>query len=299
MYNQEIKLSYVLTTFNKLPYLKHTIAELLGACADDEEIVIYDGGSTDGAREYLEDLYKKGLIHQFSSEKDKGEANGYNKAILQANGELIKIITDDDIYAYDRIKQCKEFMLQNPEKDMLGSDGFDNYLDGNLTLVSHVEQFIKWTKEKTPFSFYGPGILVRKKAFPLTGLFSCLTKYIDHEFTYRASCLPVKIAWFTQPVFVRIINPDSNSLKFLTQRKREMALTDIYYEIATKKSSAELKRKRSVSYLKRKILSLVKKESISIKKEMFAFDIETYYTKCKSHLYAHRPIVDKDLFLDC
>ena len=126
MYNQEIKLSYVLTTFNKLPYLKHTIAELLEACTDDEEIVIYDGGSTDGTREYLEDLYKKGLIHQFSSEKDKGEANGYNKAILQANGELIKIITDDDIYAYDRIKQCKEFMLQNPEKDMLGSDGFDN-----------------------------------------------------------------------------------------------------------------------------------------------------------------------------
>ena len=40
-------LSYVLTTFNKLDYLKITLPLLIEARKPDEEIVVVDGGSTD------------------------------------------------------------------------------------------------------------------------------------------------------------------------------------------------------------------------------------------------------------
>jgi glycosyltransferase involved in cell wall biosynthesis len=84
---KKITLSYVLTTFNKLEYLKVSLPNLLDNLKDDEEIVITDGGSSDGTSEYLEDLHSRGLIHQYVSEPDIGQAHGINKAILMATGD--------------------------------------------------------------------------------------------------------------------------------------------------------------------------------------------------------------------
>ncbi|HRI80047.1 MAG TPA: glycosyltransferase, partial [Cyclobacteriaceae bacterium] len=58
--DDRITLSYVLTTYNKLPYLRVTIPYLLAACQPDEEIVVVDGGSQDGSAEYLAELHKSG-----------------------------------------------------------------------------------------------------------------------------------------------------------------------------------------------------------------------------------------------
>ena len=46
-----ISLSYILTTFNKLAYLKISLPYLIASRQQDEEIVIVDGGSKDGARD--------------------------------------------------------------------------------------------------------------------------------------------------------------------------------------------------------------------------------------------------------
>ena len=43
----DIALSYVLTTYNKLPYLRQVLERLVAARQADEEIVVVDGGSTD------------------------------------------------------------------------------------------------------------------------------------------------------------------------------------------------------------------------------------------------------------
>ncbi len=117
--NQNITLSYVLTTFNKLEYLKIVIGDLISNCKGDEEIIVTDGGSTDGSKDFLESLYNDGKIHQFISEKDSGEAHGFNKGILMANGIIIKLITDDDVFNYTVIKNCKNYLLKNSEIDIL------------------------------------------------------------------------------------------------------------------------------------------------------------------------------------
>src|SRR4051812_35110446 len=101
MYN----LSYVLTNYNKILYLKEVMNKLLENRKEDEEIVIADGGSTDGCAEYLEELYRKGHIQQYVSERDYGESHGLNKAILMAKGKAIKIITSDDVFHYPAIEQ--------------------------------------------------------------------------------------------------------------------------------------------------------------------------------------------------
>jgi glycosyltransferase involved in cell wall biosynthesis len=56
------RISYVVTTYNKLPYLKQVLERLIAARLSDEEIVVTDGGSKDGTPDYLRGLYEAGQI---------------------------------------------------------------------------------------------------------------------------------------------------------------------------------------------------------------------------------------------
>src|SRR3990167_8862320 len=118
-----IQLSYITATKNKLPYLKLGLEKVIAQKKPDEEILIADGGSTDGTREYLAELKVQGKIDYFVSEQDFGESHALNKLFLVAKGTLIKIINDDDAYYFPAIEACKEFMLAHSQIDILGMEG--------------------------------------------------------------------------------------------------------------------------------------------------------------------------------
>lgn len=205
----DISLSYAITTRNKLPYLREVLGRLLLAVQDDEEIVITDGGSTDGTREYLSDLYRQGKIHYFTSEPDIGQGHGDNKAILAARGTLIKIIHDDDAFYYPGIRACKEFMLAHPEIDVLGAEGAGlNWLHGPVPhRTNYARRREQWVATKKKFSFCDLGLMIRRNSLPLLGLFHTGIRRIDYEYTLRITTGKAQLAWYTNPVWIRVLNP--------------------------------------------------------------------------------------------
>lgn len=212
--DNKIKLSYVITTYNKLPYLKNVLSTLLENVGSDEEVVVTDGASTDGTLEYLKELLKAGKIHQLVSEKDKGEAHGWNKAFLLAKGELIKVITDDDVFDYSEIKKCKDFMLSQPEIDFLGTDGvfIKHHNKGFFNINSdYSKDFLDWKINKKPFAFCGLGWMVRKSSLALIGLLDTSFVSSDAEYTLKVTSGKGNIAWYTGKVWTRISNQNSNS----------------------------------------------------------------------------------------
>ncbi|MBA3679825.1 MAG: glycosyltransferase [Bacteroidetes bacterium] len=258
---EKILLSYVMTTYNKLSYLKVTLPFLIKNKKKDEEIVITDGGSTDGTAEYLSELYKEGHIDQFISEKDFGEAHGTNKAILMAKGEIVKVITDDDIFHYPTITTCKQFMLDNTHIDILGFDGFGfniNHSTYSYLKIEYVKGFKKWLIDKTPFLFCGLGFMLRKTSLEHLGLFNTNFKIVDFEYSIRVSSMNAKIAFYTGMGFINIVNPQSNSHKFyeIIDRERKM-LAKIYpsfrKSISYKGSILKLKEIVARSILKRSV----------------------------------------------
>src|SRR5258707_2805983 len=106
-------LSFIISTKNRLTFLKILFAHLLPVLKPDEEIVVVDSKSTDGSAEYLQDLFSSKKIHQFTSEPDKNQAHGWNKALLMAKGTIIKKLIDDDVHNISAIRECRDFMLQN------------------------------------------------------------------------------------------------------------------------------------------------------------------------------------------
>jgi hypothetical protein len=206
-------LSYVLTTYNKLPYLKQVVERLVAARQPDEEIVVCDGGSSDGTPAYLQGLFEAGQIQQFVSERDKGEAHGFNKAMLRAKGELIKLITDDDAFCYPAIADAKNFMLTHPEVDVLTGNTGLIHLERLETVSFYddvADNFHRWFNNKEVVWMIGLPLMIRREALALTGLLHTGVVQVDTEFTYRITSLNVNIAWSTAMMSVRLENPQSN-----------------------------------------------------------------------------------------
>ena len=211
-----VNLSWVITTRNKLVFLKEVLSRLIVNIHEDEEIIVVDGASTDGTVEYLNELKNNALIHCFISEPDHGEAEGYNKGLLMANGKLIKIITDDDAFYLPGIRYCKQYMLSYPHIDLIATDGAGiEWSQSDIFCKSaYSANYQEWVKTSKPFSFCGLGIMLRKQSIPLLGLFHTGVIRVDAEYSLRVTSGKAQIAWFTGCTWVRITNVQSNSVVY-------------------------------------------------------------------------------------
>lgn len=208
---RNITLSYLIVTRNKLPYLKVTIEKLIAFKKTDENILIADGASTDGTKEYLEDLKRQNKVDFYVSEPDYGVPHALNKLILKANGTLLKFITDDDYFDYTIINKCKEFMLTNTKVDIVNTEGGVLTVKNITKTLHYSPEFKKWKSNGSPFSFCELGMMIRRSSLPILGLRSMFIRN-DMEFSLRVTSSKVNIAWYTGYSYVNIMNPQSVSL---------------------------------------------------------------------------------------
>jgi glycosyltransferase involved in cell wall biosynthesis len=195
-----INLSYIISTRNRLPFLKITIERLIEQLQPDEEVVVVDGNSTDGSKEYLQQLFTENKIHQFISEPDKNQAHGWNKAMLMAKGTIIKKIIDDDVFCYGAIRECKKHMLLNPDVDVMLSNDLGSSLNNhkNIQKLSRLPQFEKWNKGHVPsFTFGDVHMLIRRSSLAYIGLYNTAFVMMDWEYALRISYLKCNIAYYT------------------------------------------------------------------------------------------------------
>jgi len=216
-------LSYVLTTRNRLPMLRVTLARLIENRRDDEEIVVADGASTDGTTEYLHELAAAGAIDEVISAPDHGEAHGLNRGFLRACGELIKVVSDDDAYYWPGVKACREFMLDHPGIDVLGSNGgaTNPELDEKFGVGEFQDWFLRWRDDHRSFQFCGLGIMVRRSSLPLVGLFNPAFVRVDMEFALRVTQGPARLAWHLGYDWLRIGHDQSSGVVQLRRLAHE------------------------------------------------------------------------------
>lgn len=228
-----ISLSYIIATKNKLPYLKQGLEKLIAQKKDDEEILIADGASTDGTKEYLEKLKEDGKIDYFISESDSGLAHALNKLVLISNGILIKYLSDDDTFDYKTINLCKTFMLENTYIDLLNTEGGSLNNPSRISKekdpleivrsLNYIDDYKKWQDTHKAFYFCDLGVIFRRSSLPVVGFWSPLFPGPDVEFSLRVSTGKVNIAWYSGYSYVNISNPQSVSIVHM---KKTKSLTD-------------------------------------------------------------------------
>lgn len=207
-----IELSYIITTKNRLSLLKVLFSRLFSELGPNDEIIVVDANSSDGSKEFLADLYARNKIHNFISEPDKSQAEGWNKAMLLAKGVLIKKIIDDDVFDFKAIKRCAAYMLANQHTDILIS----NCLQANLSNpkeikeASRLNEYLSWKEKKTEsFTFSDVSLMIRRNSLSKLGLYDTQFRMMDWEYALRCSYLQARIVYFTGFLAMGIDTPNN------------------------------------------------------------------------------------------
>jgi glycosyltransferase involved in cell wall biosynthesis len=234
-------MSYILGTRNKLEFLKESLPRLIAARQTDEEIVVVDGASTDGSAEYILKFKESGAIDQFITEPDSGEAHGFNKGLLLARGALLKVVSDDDVYDWSKVHECRRFMETRPDIPILSgmAADWDVCAPGKITVQGYIHDF-----EKGPtaprFFFNCLPLMIRRCDLPLIGLFRSGFISVDLEFSLRVSGI-ARVAYVNTPLVVRVYNPQSTGSKRHKEVIEEIKKLYAYYSLMSPFVSADSK----------------------------------------------------------
>lgn len=232
-------LSFAITTYNRRDFLVQAMSRVLDARKSDEEIVVVDGGSTDGTVEYLEKLRGDGKIDVFLSEPDRGQGHGINKAILRSSGELIKPINDDDVYDYESIAEARRYMQATPAVDVLCSTIQIVVWEPQPHLIRHsvFDNDSLFPRRNRSFVFGDLGMLLRRNSLSLLGLFSPEIAWIDYEYSMRITSTRAVVACMDRTTGLRLTNDTSKSVRLGWTLYDERQRIDTYYSNGWKPNS--------------------------------------------------------------
>ena len=108
------KVSAIITTHNRLEYLKKAIESVKKQTYDNLEIIVVDDASNDGTENYC--INDKSIKYiRISKEESKGGNYARNIGIDNSNGEYIAFLDDDDEWYPEKITKQVDFLNQNAD----------------------------------------------------------------------------------------------------------------------------------------------------------------------------------------
>jgi len=117
-------LSIIMPSYNQTEFIEKSIESVFGQSSPyDVELVVFDGGSTDGTIDALKAKSLKYDNLKWVSEKDTGPADALNKALAKTRGTIIGWLNSDDLYAQNTFSHVYSHFDQNPENIMLYGHG--------------------------------------------------------------------------------------------------------------------------------------------------------------------------------
>jgi glycosyltransferase involved in cell wall biosynthesis len=172
MFRNNNHLTVLLPAYNAGPYLKEAIDSILAQTYHEFEFLIINDGSKDDTKAII-DSYKDRrikVIHQ----DNKGLITTLNEGIEMATGNIIARMDADDVCLPDRLQLQMDFLKENPDYVMVGSEAEIMDKDGNYLMplepvgYTH-EEIVAAINKKVPFIH--PCVTFRKDAVIQAGLY--------------------------------------------------------------------------------------------------------------------------------
>ena len=115
-----MKVSIVTAVYNNCTTIAATLDSVLAQTGADFELIVIDGGSTDGTREVLQGYAARLAV--LVSEPDRGIYDALNKGIRQARGEVIGFLHADDLFANGSVLRQVAAAFADPRVDAVYGD---------------------------------------------------------------------------------------------------------------------------------------------------------------------------------
>lgn len=124
------RVSVLLTCYNHRRYLPAAVEGLRAQTFRDFETIALDDGSTDGSREWLS---SQGDLQCVFNARNLGTYATLNEGLHRANGELIAVLNDDDVWFPEKLERQVALLDAHEEVGLVHTGGWFIDGEGNRT----------------------------------------------------------------------------------------------------------------------------------------------------------------------
>lgn len=108
------EVSVIIPTFNSSKYLEGTLRSVLSQTYNNYEVIIVDGGSTDGTLKIVKNLQRSyATIKLINNKNDQGPAHSRLVGIQIATGTFVAFLDSDDLWNSSKLELQVAFMLSH------------------------------------------------------------------------------------------------------------------------------------------------------------------------------------------
>lgn len=115
-----MKISIIIPSLNQAAYLGQALQSVLSQDHEEREILVFDGGSTDGSVEILQRYECPDL--RWVSRPDGGQAAAINEGLWASSGDILAYLNSDDFYYPGALRAVDSYFTAHPECEILYGD---------------------------------------------------------------------------------------------------------------------------------------------------------------------------------
>jgi glycosyltransferase involved in cell wall biosynthesis len=115
-----MKIDMLFITYNRLPYAQISLPALLSDPTEEFSLTIWDNGSTDGTREFLEKTEDPRIVRKVFSDDNVRLHGAINEVVRQSSADLLGVVLDDLRVTPGWIRPIAEAHAEVPELGMVG-----------------------------------------------------------------------------------------------------------------------------------------------------------------------------------
>ncbi len=127
--------SIVIPTFNRLARLQRCVDKIRQNVSSPSEVIVVDGGSTDGTREWLS---QQGDIRTILEKNREGAVKAFNKGFRAATAKYVMWL-NDDAYPKPGAVEAARNMLERDDLSGVGMIAFYHNWDSERNILDTVE----------------------------------------------------------------------------------------------------------------------------------------------------------------
>ncbi len=112
------RISVVMPSFQQAAYLRAAIESVLDQKYPEVELIVMDGGSTDGSAEIIREY--EGRLGYWASAPDGGQSDALNRGLGQATGQILGWLNSDDLLEPGALRHVAETLDSSRVQWLIG-----------------------------------------------------------------------------------------------------------------------------------------------------------------------------------
>ena len=112
------RVSVIIPTYNRPDLLRHTLKSVSDQTFTDFEIIFVDDGSVVAG---VEEVCREFPGCRYILQENQGRSSARNRGIMEAKGDLIAFVDDDDLWKPEKLEKQVAFLDRNPHVGLVHS----------------------------------------------------------------------------------------------------------------------------------------------------------------------------------